>query len=104
MSPEGRLIVVDADWVDSLDSRRPRKNDDGVRTRGGESGFGGTDVIDPVFRRLPLTGASRPAWDIHELESLGMEVTDIMPFQDTLVEDTIHDVVGDSFIVVARKH
>ena len=103
LSPGGRLIIVDADWMDSLDSSRPRKNNDGVRNRGGESGFGGTDVIDPVFRRLPLTGASRPAWDVHELGALGMEVTDSMPFQDMLVESGIRGIVGDSFIVVARK-
>jgi len=103
LSPGGNLIIIDADWIDSLDSSRPRRNDDGVRIRGGESGFGGTEIIDPIFRRLPLTGASRPSWDEDVLNAMGMSVLESGPFHDDLVEGCIRDAVGDSFIVVARR-
>jgi SAM-dependent methyltransferase len=104
LAPGGSLIIIDADWIGLLDSGRPRKNDDGVRIRGGESGFGGTDIIDPIFRRLPLTGEARPDWDLEELKSLGMEVIENRPFQDGLIENYIRDIVGCPFIIVARKN
>ena len=103
LSPGGVLVVIDSDWMDALDPSRPRKNDDGVRIRGGESGFGGTEVIDPIFRSLPLTGGSRPSWDVRELGFMGMDVLESGPFHDELVEDCIQAVVGESFVVVSRK-
>ncbi|MBE6519590.1 MAG: class I SAM-dependent methyltransferase [Thermoplasmata archaeon] len=103
LAKDGILMIIDADWINSLDPRRPRKNDDGVRIRGGESGFGGTEVIDPIFRRLPLTGVSRPSWDIHQLEKFGMKILDNDQLSDSMVEAGIRGIVGDSFIVVAKR-
>ncbi|MBE6527950.1 MAG: methyltransferase domain-containing protein [Thermoplasmata archaeon] len=103
LRPKGRLVIIDADWIVKLSTGRPAFDDDGVRIRSGETGFGGTDVIDPIFRNLPLTIKIRPDWDINECSELGFRLVKSRTFDDTLLDKSIRDIVGDSFLLVFEK-
>ena len=71
---DGVLMIIDNEWVAKLSGKELGPDDDGKPTYSGEQGFGGTDVIDPVFRSLPLSAENRPDWDRQELARLGMTV------------------------------
>ena len=103
LKPGKNLIIIDANWIGSLDSNLPKTNDDGVRIRSGETGFGGTGIIDPIFRKLPLSGEERPSWDLRELGRLDMNILENEVFEDALVEECIRNVSDRQFIVVAKK-
>lgn len=103
LKPEGILMIIDGDWIEKLTLKHPSFNDDGVRIRSGETGFGGTDVIDPIFRSLPLTIKNRPDWEITQCENMGMEKIESTSFTDELIDKSIHEIVGDSFITVFKK-
>jgi len=104
LKKEGILMIIDADWIAKLSTKRPRFNDDGVRIRSGETGFGGTDIIDPLFRSLPLTIKSRPDWDITQCIDIGFELIESESFDDIMIDREIHEIVGDSFITIFRKN
>ena len=100
---DGRLVIIDAPWVEKLSVRKPKFNDDGVRIRSGETGFGGTDLVDPIFKALPLTMEERPGWDHKELSALGMEPIEDISFDDPLIDRSIHEIVGNSYMSVYKK-
>lgn len=104
LSDGGILMIIDAEWIPKLLENRPEVNDDGVRIRSGETGFGGTDLIDPIFCALPLSSRRRPLWDDYVCESLGFKAIHQGEFDDKLVDRSIHRIVGDSFIRVMRKY
>jgi len=99
----GRLIIIDAPWIERMSTNKPKFNDDGVRIRSGETGFGGTDLIDPIFLSLPLTMECRPDWDCGVLEALGFEIVKQESFDDELIDRSIHEIVGDGFIIIGIK-
>ena len=100
---DGILIIIDNEWMAKLSGKELGPDDDGLRTRAGEQGFGGTDIIDPLFRSLPLSAENRPDWDRDELERLGMSVDSCTAFSDSVLDRSIRDIAGDSFMIVARK-
>lgn len=103
LNKDGVLIIIDSDWISKLSTKHPAFNDDGVRIRSGETGFGGTDVIDPIFRSLPLTIKCRPEWEISKCQELGMELIESNNFDDILIDKSIREIVGSSFISVFKK-
>jgi len=103
LNKDGILAIIDSDWISKLSTKRPALNDDGVRIRSGETGFGGTDVIDPVFRNLPLTIKCRPEWEISKCQGLGMVLVESNTFDDVLIDKSIREIVGSSFISVFKK-
>ena len=99
---DGILVIIDNEWIAKL-SGKELGPDDGQPTYSGEQGFGGTDIIDPVFRSLPLSAENRRDWDRQELGGLGMTVESCTSFTDIILDRSVRDVVGDSFMIVARK-
>jgi ubiquinone/menaquinone biosynthesis C-methylase UbiE len=100
---DGVLVIIDNEWVAKLSGKELGPDDDGQPTYSGEQGFGGTDIIDPVFRSLPLSAENRPDWDRQELGRLGMTVESCTSFTDSILDRSVRDVVGDSFMIVVRK-
>jgi len=103
LKKEGSIIIIDAPWIERLSTQKPKMNDDGVRIRSGETGFGGTDLIDPIFMNLPLTMESRPEWDCNRLKDMRFQITWQESMDDMLVDRSIHEIVGDSFVIIAVK-
>ncbi len=78
LKPGGLLLNFDANWYRYLydpqaeaGHRRDREN---VRVTGAEDDTAGTDVaaMERIARQAPLSGRSRPGWDLGALRALGM--------------------------------
>ena len=81
MKPGGLLLNFDANWYSYLYDdaakeayERDRANSaaSNIEDRNVGENF---DVMEEIARRVPLSGALRPAWDLEVLQDLGMSVT-----------------------------
>ena len=78
MKPGGLLMNFDANWYAYLFDRRAREAYDRDRQRSAAEGVADQnvgenfDVMEEIARHLPLSGISRPEWDIRLLHSLAL--------------------------------
>ncbi|MCD8011421.1 MAG: class I SAM-dependent methyltransferase [Lachnospiraceae bacterium] len=107
----GLLLNFDANWYAylfdeqerlSYESDRRRTSELGIRDRNVGTNF---DVMEDIAHRIPLSGISRPQWDVNLLSSLGMAVS-----SDTNVwqyvwsdEEKINFASTPLFMVEAKK-
>lgn len=81
LKPGGLLLNFDANWYHYLFDagaeaayRRDRENS--LQMRVGDLNVGENfDQMEAIARRVPLSRAQRPAWDVGVLTALGMKVT-----------------------------
>lgn len=106
LRPSGKFIYSDGEWIRSIaewEGMNPSSSDFPCEMKR-DLGFGGVDVIDGIYSRLPLTAAYRPEWDRKELEKKGFLIDMVIEdFHDPLISDQERKVLGKSFIISAHK-
>ena len=76
----GLLLNFDANWYRYLYDEKAmegyRRDRENIRAAGVANETDGTDIpaMEAIASKAPLSGVSRPGWDIDVLESLGMSV------------------------------
>ena len=81
LKPGGLLLNFDANWYrylyDTQAEEGHRSDRENVRTSGAADDTAGTDVamMEHIARQAPLSGCTRPGWDMNVLHRLGMEAT-----------------------------
>ncbi len=79
LKPGGLLLNFDANWYAYLFDSEARSAFDRDRVNSAEQGIWDQnvgenfDVMEDIARRVPLSGIRRPAWDLDQLQRLGLE-------------------------------
>ncbi len=79
LKPDGLLLNFDANWYAYLFDSEARSAFDRDRVNSAEQGIWDQnvgenfDVMEDIARRVPLSGIRRPAWDLDQLQRLGLE-------------------------------
>lgn len=79
LKPGGLLLNFDANWYAYLFDAEAQQAYEQDRLNSAEQGVGDQnigenfDVMDDIARRLPLSSIRRPAWDLHQLHTLGLD-------------------------------
>ena len=85
LKPGGVLMNFDANWYHYLfddDAKAAYARDRATSAKAGMDDFNigeNFDRMEAIARRVPLSRASRPAWDVQTLSALGLSV-DVDPF------------------------
>lgn len=78
LKPGGLLLNYDANWYAYLFDHKAQAAYERDRRNSAEQGVGDQnigenfDVMEDIARRVPLSGARRPDWDLHLLSELGL--------------------------------
>ena len=81
LRPGGLLLNFDSNWYGYLFDETAREKYEADRASSAELGLGDQnigenfDVMEDIARSMPLSGTTRPAWDISVLSRLGFTVS-----------------------------
>lgn len=79
LKPGGLLLNFDANWYTYLFDDEARQAYDRDRANSAEQGIGDQnvgenfDLMEDIARRVPLSNIRRPAWDLQQLRTLGLQ-------------------------------
>ena len=112
LRPGGLLLNFDSNWYRYLFDETAREKYEADRASSAELGLGDQnvgenfDVMEDIARSMPLSGMTRPAWDIYILSQLGFTVStdeDIWKKVWTIQEKTNFSSTP-MFMVSAKSH